>query len=43
MRTLFKKSERRTTISAVVTVLAALLIGALVKSEGASHLSQIVH
>ena len=38
MRTLFKKSERRTTISAVVTVLAVLLIGALVKSEGASHL-----
>ena len=32
-----QRHERRTTISAVVTVLAVLLIGALVKSEGASR------
>ena len=41
MRILFK-SENRTTISAVITVLAVLLIGVVTKSDSAAHLAQIV-
>jgi hypothetical protein len=38
MRILFK-SENRATMSAVITVLAVLLVGVVAKSDGAAHLS----
>lgn len=41
MRILFK-SENRATISAVITVLAVLLIGVAAKSDSAAHLAEIV-
>jgi hypothetical protein len=39
MRILFK-GEKRATISAVIMVLAVLLVGVVTKSDGAAHLSQ---
>lgn len=42
MRTLFRSSEKRSAVSAVMMVLAVLVMGAITKSEGASHLDQMI-
>jgi len=42
MRTLFKRSEQRSAFSALMTVFAVLVIGAIAKSEGAAHVAQMI-
>jgi hypothetical protein len=40
---LFKSSGKRSAFSALMTVLAVLVIGAIAKSEGAAHLAQVIN
>ena len=42
MRALFKSSGKRSAVSAVMMVLAVLVMGAIAKSESASHLAQMI-
>jgi len=42
MTTLFKSSEQRSAFSALITVFAVLVIGAIAKSEGAAHVAQMI-
>ncbi len=40
MRTLFNSGEMRAAFSALMMVVAVLAIGAIAKTEGATHLTQ---
>jgi uncharacterized phage infection (PIP) family protein YhgE len=43
MMIMLNSTEKRSAISAVMMVLAVLVMGGIAKSEVASHLAQIIH